>query len=146
VLVTRAMVADRAAAERLRGELIRGAVAEQLQSGPDQGVSAERIWLQDVPKKPEMTVVALGLDPGGVSPVLTTATGFAVLRADKREPARLRPFDEVRSGVQAKLQDAARRADAARVRQRLRKGVDVEIIEAALSFYLPPAPAASCAG
>jgi hypothetical protein len=143
VRVLRVVAADEGAAARLRVELGRGATLAALRAAvPTQARSAEELWLQDLPKQPELTTLALGLTDGQVSPVVAVADGFAVLRAEERVPARVRPLDEVREGIRAGLQDEARRAALAGMRARLRKGIAIAIDESRLASYLPP-PAGS---
>lgn len=144
VRVTRVVAADEAAAGRLREALERGATLAELRERiPSEARSAEDLWLQDVPKKPEPTAVALRLQPGEVSAVLPLAGGYVVLRAEQRAPARERPLAEVRAGIRAQLQEIARREELDRVRARLRKNVAVKVDEQRLASYLPPVRPAS---
>ncbi len=139
VRVTRVVAADESAARRLQGELARGATIEQLRAlVPGTATSAEQLWLQDLPRQPEMTAVALGLKSREVSTVISAAEGFAVLRAEETAPARLRPLDEVHAGILARLEDGAAQQAMAGIRSRLRSGVQVSIDEARLASYLPP--------
>ncbi|MEQ1800836.1 MAG: peptidylprolyl isomerase [Gammaproteobacteria bacterium] len=137
VLVTRATAATEGAVEGLRRRLAGGATVAELQAA--QAITADQVWLQDVPKKPDATGVALALRPGEVSRRLPVAGGFLVMRADQVVPARLRPMAEVRAGILASLEDAARQAAAAATRERLRKGVRVSIDEALIASYAAPA-------
>lgn len=130
VRVTRVTAASEAEAERLRGELARGATAAQL------GAGAAELWLQDVPKAPATTSVALGLGAGQVSPVLPVAGGWVVMRAEETAAARQRGLEEVRAGIQAGLEERRRQEALGELREKLRRGVTVRVDEAAISSFL----------
>lgn len=128
VRVTRVTAASEAEAERLRGELARGARAAAL--------GASELWLQDVPKAPATTTAALGLRVGEVSPVLPAAGGWVVMRAEETAPARQRGLEEVRAGIQAGLEERRRQETLGALREKLRRGVTVRVDEAAISSFL----------
>jgi hypothetical protein len=130
VRVTRVTAASEAEAGRLREELARGASAAEL------GARATELWLQDVPKAPDATRVALALAPGAVSPALPAAGGFVVMRVEERIPARDRGLEEVRAGILATLEDRRRQDALAAVRERLRRDVSVQVDQAAVSSFL----------
>jgi hypothetical protein len=145
VRVTRAVARTEATAARLRGELSNGASAEDLRARYSRDlVSAESLWVQDAPKKPQLTATALALKQREVSPVVPVDAGFAVMRADEKEAAKLRSLDEVRAGIAATLDAAAREEAVAQARKRLRADVRIAIVEEALlSYRAPPAGAAA---
>ncbi len=139
VQVTRVVAATAEAAARAREELLRGATVDTLRTDANPGLRhVETLWLQDTPKKSQLVAVALELQKAEVSPVVAVATGFAVLRAEQTEAARPRPLTEVRAGIVAGLEAAARQRTEAELRQRLRAAARVTIDEAALRSYLPP--------
>ncbi|WKZ13393.1 MAG: peptidylprolyl isomerase [Gammaproteobacteria bacterium] len=139
VQVTRVVAATAEAATRAREELLRGATVDALRTGTNPGLRhVETLWLQDTPKKSQLVAIALELQNAEVSPVVAVATGFAVLRAEQTEAARLRPLAEVRAGIVAGLEAAARQRAEAKLRQQLRASARVTIDEAALRSYLPP--------
>lgn len=141
VLVTRATAATDVAARELRRRLAGGATVADLVAA--KAINADQVWLQDVQKKPDATAVALALRPGEVCRALPVAGGFLVMRADQVVPARQRPLAEVRAGILASLEDAARQATAAATRDRLRKDVPVTIDQAQIASYTAPAQAPS---
>ncbi len=150
VRVTRLITQRREAAERVRGDLGRGASLDAIRNTASGDlVGADEIWLQDVAQPPDMTTVALGLRPGEVSPVLAADRGFMVMRAEQIVSARLRPLAESKSGIAASLEETARTAAMQSMHDRLRKGVQVTIVEDAISSYASAStalPAASAAG
>lgn len=144
VRVTRVVTATREAAERLRAPLAQGmAVADLRARHARDLLDAGSLWLQDVPRAPELVTVALGLQPGAVSRVLALEAGFVVMRADETVPARLQPLAEVRAGIVASLTAAGRAQAVANARRRLRAGVEVAIDQEALRSYTAPAPEAA---
>ena len=139
--VSRAVAVTEAAAERLRDDLAQAATLSQIrQKDPSHTAILDEVWIQDRPKKGEMETMALSLKPGAVSPVFRTDAGFAALRVEERVPARLRPLDEVRDGIRARLEEEGRQAAVSRVRVELRKGVTVHIDESALLSYATAVP------
>jgi parvulin-like peptidyl-prolyl isomerase len=137
VRVTRVLIATAAAGERMRTALAQGATFEALQQqDAEHTLRMDQVWLQDSPKKGEMETIALGLQPGEVSGVFPTATGFAVLRAEERRAAQIRPLGDVAPGIRARMEDERRQAAASRIRAQLREGVTVTIDDEALSAYL----------
>lgn len=139
VLATRATATTDVSAEGLRRRLAGGATVSDLIA--TEALNADQVWLQDVPKKPEATAVALALRPGEVSRPIPVTGGFLVVRADQVVPARLRPMAEVRAGILAGLEDAARQAAAAAQRESLRKDVPVTLDQALIASYPAPAEA-----
>jgi len=133
VLVTRATAASLDAAGALRAELERGTAAPDLTAG-----DAGQVWLQDAEKVPEPTALALALREGEVSRAIAIPGGFLVMRADELRPARQRPLDEVRAGIQSSLEEARRQALVADWRERLRKGVSIKIDESVVASYAAP--------
>ena len=141
VRVTRVVAATKANAEPLRAALARGASVTALRERyGGQILSAESLWLQDTPKRPELVAMALGLKPGEVSAVLAVASGFTVLRAEETVAARLRPLPEVRDGIATRLSAAAHQEAREAMRNRLRSGARISVLDEALMSYSPPFP------
>ena len=139
--VIRVVAATEAAAERLRGELARGATLQQIRdTDPAHIVQLDEVWIQDRPKKNQVEIQALRLKPGAASPVFQANAGFMTLRVEEMAPAKPRPLVEVREGIDARLREDGRQAAALRVRAELRKGVTVTLDEPALMAYAKAAP------
>lgn len=138
VRVTRVLTESAEAALRARELLVSGAPAQVLRAQGGEGIlGVTDLWLQDAPKRSDLVAVALALPPGVVGPAIPVPAGFVVLRAEERAAAQLRPLDEVRLGIIASLEDAARVQALADTRQRLRSKARIRIEEAALMSYLP---------
>ena len=137
MLATRLVAATSAAAETLRADLARGTTLDDLRSRQAARLlSGDSLWIQEGPTRTDMSRIAFTLKPGQVSRAFRVATGFAVLRAEKITPARLRPFAEVRAGIAANLQGHRREIALAEVRRNLRKTASVVIDKATFSSYL----------
>lgn len=137
VRVTRAVAATTAAAEKLRAALARGDSPGELRAvEPQHTLSVDEVWLPDRPRKDVLEKVAFALKPGATSQPVELPSGYAVLRAEERSPAGVRPFAEVRGGIEARLEEERRRAVTERTRLLLRKGVIVSVDEAAVAAYL----------
>lgn len=141
VRVTRGVARTTAAAASLRDELSRGTSVEELRRTEIAGAgSIETLWLQDAAKKPALVAAALELKKGEVSAPLPVETGYAVLRAEELAPAAARPLEDVRAGIAARLESAAREQAMTDIRARLRRNVQIVIDDAALTSYSPPPP------
>lgn len=138
VRVMRVLTDSAEAAMLARDLLASGAGAQELRAQGGEGIlGITDLWLQDAPKRTDLVAVALALPPGVVGPALPVPGGFVVLRAEERAAAALRPLDEVRTGIIASLDDAARVQALADTRQRLRSKARIRVEEAALMSYLP---------
>jgi len=106
---------ERAAAERARRELAAGAdfavVARRLSIDPAaaQGGAQGALGRDDLPTP--LAEAAFRLAPGRLSEILSTPSGFYLLRVDERLPERVPALDEVRDEIRRRLVGA--RADRA---------------------------------
>jgi hypothetical protein len=145
VRITRIVVKDEATARVAKAELWRGARLSAINAAGK--FTAEELWLQGTTPGDAFVAAALALGSGEVSAPLAVPGGFAVIRAEERHAPELRPLADVRGGIEVTLQDSARQSAAASLRERLRKGVDVTIVDGAVETYLAsPAGGAVASG
>jgi len=144
VFVTRIVADSEASAARVRGALTEGRTLDAIKEDhAEHMLSAGQLWLQQSPKAPELTLIALQLKPGTASAVMPAGDGFVVLRAERREVRRLRPLEEVRDGIRARLAAEAREEAAAGLRQKLRKNASVTLNDEAIKSYSGASPGLS---
>jgi peptidyl-prolyl cis-trans isomerase C len=107
------LTASRAAAERARRQVERGAdfaaVARRLSHGPDAVLGGDQGELARTDLPPALVEVVFGLRAGEVSPVVPASYGFHLFQVTARLPAEVAPLDEVRAEVLARLRQ--QRAD-----------------------------------
>ncbi len=140
VLVTRVRVASRDGAERARVDLEAGVPFSGLLARTEEtGLAVDQVWLQAGTAPGPVGSIALALGPGEVSEVLDVPAGYAVVRAESREPGAERPLAEVSDGIRASLADARRQAAWAGVRDGLRKDARIVLNTAAIAAHAPPA-------
>lgn len=101
-------------------------------------------WLVDQPQRgyrwdEEVLEAAFALDqPGEISPVVTTASGYYLLRLVELEPARVRPLEQVADGIRHRLdRERAKRFEAGFV-ERVRDAHRIEIEQRRLAEIQPP--------
>lgn len=135
VRVTRAVMTDEKAARSAREWLLEGADAVELKSRADGRGRVSSLWLQRSKEPNPMEHATFNLQPGEVSEVFPVRTGFAVLRADERVAAKLRPLAEVRESIFAHLNQESRSRHQAELLTKLRKNAVVSIDQAALAAY-----------
>lgn len=149
VYVTRVVATSVPAAGELRAALARGIAPGELRDRfPAALRSIDQVWLQDGPAATDLTVLALGLEPGDVSPMIPVGTGPAMVRVEQKKPERLLPLPEVRGAILTILGDQARTERGRLAVQELRKRSPVTLEHIAIDSYsrsLQP-PAATPAG
>jgi hypothetical protein len=144
VFVTRVVADSNESASKIRAALSDNMTLDELKERHGQQmVSLDQVWLQDVPKAPELTSIALKLKPGGVSSAIPTGDGVAVLRVEREEADRLRSLDEVRAGIRATLEAEMQKNAVATLTQKLRKDVRVKLNDEAIKSYSGATPDAS---
>jgi len=101
-------------------------------------------WLVDRPERrygwdDEVVEAAFALQaPGDISPVVTTDSGYYILRLVELEPERARPLEQVADGIRHRLdRERAQRFEATFV-DRIREAHAVEIEQRRLAEIPPP--------
>ena len=135
VRVTRVVAPEEMAVRRAAEQLARGLTATEIAGQAGAGVNAGTVWLQQRGAQGPMERYAFSLETGDVSEAFRVAAGFAVLRVDERAVEHVRPLDEVRTGIAARLEQERRLAILNSLRAELRNGVDIAIDEQALAGY-----------
>lgn len=135
VRVTRAVMPDEDTARRAREWLLEGADAIELKTQTEGRGLVSTIWFQKRGEPGPIEQAAFALQPGEVSELFPVRSGLAVLRADERVAARLRPLVEVRTSIVARLDQERRSRDRADLLLSLRKDATVSINQAVLTAY-----------
>jgi parvulin-like peptidyl-prolyl isomerase len=135
VHVTRAVMPDEESARKAREWLIEGIDADELKTRTEGRGLVSTIWFQQREEPGPIEQAAFALQPGEVSELFPVRSGLAVLRADERRAARLRPLVEVRASIVARLDQERRSRGRADLLLSLRKNADVTIDQAALAAY-----------
>lgn len=133
--ITRVVLPTAAAGEHIRELLSRGLSADEITNQADDTVASAVVWVQRRAESGPMAEIAFALDEGDVSEPFRIATGFAIIRLDERVPESVRPLNEVRDGIAARLEQQQRTAALADLRVELRRGVDISVDEQALAGY-----------
>ncbi|MBN8280633.1 MAG: peptidyl-prolyl cis-trans isomerase [Gammaproteobacteria bacterium] len=136
VYITRVVTVSAESAARLRQDLLDGATPEALRSRYGAVLrSVDQLWLQDGPALNDLSVVALALEPGAVSPVIAVGGGAVVIRGEKTRPARMRPLEDVRTGIVGVLEQGSRDATVTGLMRTLREGHPVAVDRVAIESY-----------
>jgi peptidyl-prolyl cis-trans isomerase SurA len=97
----------RARAEKALARVRAGAdfatVAREMSQAPSASEGGDLGWLKRGTVQPEIEKVALALQPGQVSDLVRTRTGFQILKVEDRRGGTVRPFDEVREEIRDRL-------------------------------------------
>ena len=115
-------------------------VGQVRTSGPQDIPSDEALTLTKVILRSGevlYTAILLGTNELPV-PVVTTATGFYVVRLTGTKPASTRPLTEVGPAVRHQLQQAKREQSTAAFHARMRAGLDIRTNAAALAQIVAP--------
>lgn len=126
-----ARVAQRAAADTLRAELLTGANFAEMarrRSADSTTASGGGDWgyFPNGAILPALERALENLKPGEISEVVETDFGFHILKLEDRKPAGVRTFDEVRGMLIGQLRDEADRKAKAAVMESIRSGMKVQ--------------------
>jgi peptidyl-prolyl cis-trans isomerase C len=83
-------------------------------------------------------------NPGDLAPLLESTDGFRIVRLTARQPAGVRPLDEVRESIRYELSQSGRQARQNAFFEKLKEGVRIEINQPLLqNLELPDIPSLS---
>jgi peptidyl-prolyl cis-trans isomerase SurA len=94
--------AERALSRIRAGEEF-GAVAKDLSQAPSASEGGDLGWLKRGTVQAEIEKVALALQPGQVSDLVRTRTGWQILQVQERRGGGVRPFEEVKEEIRDRL-------------------------------------------
>ena len=144
----RAAVAEQAERLRIQAQAADGPAFERLvrEHSEDQATryqGGDTGWLSaGADKKGWDPAIAEALRalqrPGDCAPVVTTATGFYVVRLTGTKPAATRPLTEVGPAIRHQLQQAKSEQSTAAFHGRMRAGLDIRTNTAALARIVAP--------
>ena len=104
-------------------------LATQFSQGPATAAGGDIGFVEKGHMLPEVEKVALGLEIGGVSPVIDSPQGFYIIQVIDKRGAGLKPVTEVRQEIQNKLEEekAAKKFDQWVIDLRNKSLVDIKL-------------------
>ncbi len=97
----------RADGEKILGRLAKGEdfakVAREVSKGPSAPDGGDLGWLRRGTLAPELDRAAFALQPGRISGLVKTRTGFHILKVDERRVGGGKTFDEVKEEIRDRL-------------------------------------------
>lgn len=91
---------------RLRGGEDFGAVAREVSEGSKAAEGGDWGWIHPGDLKSELAEVASALQPGETSGIVAAGDELYIMRVEGRREAVLKPFEEVRDGIEKELREA----------------------------------------
>ncbi len=101
--VKRARETAEKALQRVRAGEDFGAVAKQMSQGPSASDGGELGWLRRGSVQEDIEKAAFALQPGGVSDLIRTRTGFQIIQVQQRRGGGTRPLSEVKDEIKDHL-------------------------------------------
>jgi peptidyl-prolyl cis-trans isomerase SurA len=78
-------------------------VAKELSQAPSAAEGGDLGWLKRGTVQAEIEKVAMSLQPGQVSDLVRTRTGWQILQVQERRGGGVRPFEEVKEEIRDRL-------------------------------------------
>lgn len=78
--------------------------------------------------EPELEKSAFSLNPGEISPVIRTSTGFHLLRVEAKQPERMVPFSEAKDKLRGELASSKTKRLRDELRTRVYKHANIELL------------------
>jgi peptidyl-prolyl cis-trans isomerase SurA len=91
------------ALRRLRAGEDFALVARQMSQGPSAAEGGELGWLRLGTVQPEVEKAAFALQPGQISDLVRTRTGFQILQVEQRRGGGVRPLEEVKEEIRDRM-------------------------------------------
>ena len=113
--------------ERLRAGEDFAAVARQVSKGPSAAEGGELGFVKRGVIQPELEKAAFALEPGQVSGLVRTRSGFHILKVEERKSAAAPPLDEVKDAIRDRLSNERVESQRAQYLAELRKEAVVEV-------------------
>jgi peptidyl-prolyl cis-trans isomerase SurA len=113
--------------ERLRAGEDFAAVARQASKGPSAAEGGELGFVKRGVIQPELEKAAFALEPGQVSGLVRTRSGFHILKVEERKSAAAPPLDEVKDAIRDRLSNERVESQRAQYLAELRKEAVVEV-------------------
>jgi parvulin-like peptidyl-prolyl isomerase len=134
--VVRLVFADRATAHAARAAARGGTEFEDLRERYGTAIrSFDTVWLHKPPQPSPLEDAIFRLSAGQVSDVLPLDSGFLLVKALDTVPSAVRPFEQVRDGIRARLETQRRDEIRSAVGRELRAAATVAVDEAAIAHY-----------
>lgn len=105
------------------------------QKYPESRIRIDSLWLEQRENGSDFEKAAFALSDSRPVDILEISNRFCLMRVEKKEPARVRAFEEVRQGIAAQLQDEQQRSAIQKIKAELRAGLDATVNAAALDTY-----------
>jgi hypothetical protein len=109
---------------------------EFMEHNPTFRRKVTTLWLGKSGKDSVMETVAFNLSEGEVSDVFETKTGYCLLRVVEKAPSTFRSYQEVQTGIKARLEVQKQKELLGRIKQDLRKKVSITVNQPVIKAYL----------